>query len=296
MMRVLVAGSAGQVARALAEAPHRGFTVRSFGRPEFDLERRETVEAAFADFRPDVVINAAAYTAVDKAETEPDVAMRINADGPALLAELAAKADAPILHLSTDYVFSGDKASPYVESDPVGPASAYGRSKLEGERRVAAANPKHLILRTAWVHAPYGVNFVRTMLRLAETRPDLGVVADQHGAPTYAPDIAEGLLAIVARIAKGGSAPWGIYHMASSGSCVWADFAEHVFACSAAAGGPSAKVKRIPTVEYPTPARRPANSRLDCGRLRSEYGVALPDWRSGVDRCVARLLAQRRTT
>lgn len=295
-MRVLVAGSAGQVARALAEAPHRGFTVRTFGRPEFDLERHETVEAAITAFRPDVVINAAAYTAVDKAESEPDVAMRINAEGPGRLADLAAKTGAPILHLSTDYVFSGDKASPYVESDPVGPASAYGRSKLEGEQRVAAANPKHLILRTAWVHAPYGANFVRTMLRLAETRPELGVVADQHGAPTYAPDIAEGLLEIVARIASGGPAPWGVYHMAASGSCVWADFAEHVFAVSAAAGGPSAKVRRIPTAEYPTPARRPANSRLDCGKLRSDYGVALPDWRSGVDRCVASLLAQRRTT
>jgi dTDP-4-dehydrorhamnose reductase len=295
-MRVLVAGSAGQVARALAEAPDRGFTVRSFGRPDFDLQRRETVEAAFATFEPDVVINAAAYTAVDKAESEPDVAKRINTDGPALLAELAAKADAPILHLSTDYVFSGDKASPYVESDPVGPAGVYGRSKLEGERRVAAANPRHLILRTAWVHAPHGTNFVRTMLRLAETRAVLGVVADQHGSPTYAPDIAEGLLDIIARIASGGPATWGVYHMAASGACVWADFAEHVFARSAAAGGPSAKVNRISTAEYPTPARRPANSRLDCDRLRSDYGVALPDWRSGVDRCVTSLLAQWRMT
>lgn len=134
------------------------------------------------------------------------------------------------------------------------------------------------------------------MLRLAETRPELGVVADQHGAPTYAPDIAEGLLSIVSRIAERGVAPWGIYHLASSGACVWADFAGHVFACSAAAGGPSEKVKRISTAEYPTPARRPANSRLDCGKLRSDYGVALPDWRSGVYRCVARLLAQRRTS
>lgn len=295
-MRILVAGSTGQVAQALAEAPHRGFTVQTFGRPGFDMERRETVEAAFAGFRPDIVINAAAYTAVDKAESEPDAAMRINADGPALLAELAAQAGAPILHLSTDYVFSGDKTTPYVESDPVGPVGAYGRSKLEGERRVAAANPKHLILRTAWVHAPYGGNFVRTMLRLAETREEVSVVADQHGAPTYAPDIAGGLLSIVARIAEGGPTPWGVYHMASSGACVWADFAGHVFARSAVAGGPSAKVNRISTAEYPTPARRPANSRLDCSRLRSDYGVALPDWRTGVDRCVARLLQQRRAT
>lgn len=295
-MRVLVAGSAGQVAQALAEAPTRGFAVKTFGRPDFDLENRASIEAAFGAFRPDVVINAAAYTAVDKAESEPDVAMRINADGPALLAELAANAGAPILHLSTDYVFAGDKAAPYLETDPVAPASAYGRSKLEGERRVAAMNPKHLILRTAWVHAPYGANFVRTMLRLAESRPVLSVVSDQRGAPTYAPDIAEGLLDIVARIAAGRPTPWGVYHMASSGSCVWADFAEHVFARSAAAGGPSAKVNRIPTAEYPTPARRPANSQLDCGRLRSDYGVELPAWRSGVDRCVERLLESRRAT
>jgi dTDP-4-dehydrorhamnose reductase len=296
MMRVLVAGSSGQVARALAEAPNRGFTIKSFGRPDFDLERLETVESTFVGFRPDVVINAAAYTAVDKAEFEPGVAMRVNADGPGLLAELAANAGAPILHMSTDYVFAGDKASPYVESDPVGPVGSYGRSKLEGERRVAAANPNHLILRTAWVHAPYGTNFVRTMLRLAETRSELDVVADQHGAPTYGPDIAEGLLDIVARLAAGGPTPWGVYHMASSGPCVWADLAEHVFMRSAGAGGPFAKVNRISTSEYPTPARRPANSRLDCGKLRSEYGVALPDWRSGVDRCVARLLEQRRST
>jgi len=295
-MRILVAGSAGQVARALAESSHPGFTLKTFGRPELDLEKPETVKAAFNAFQPDIVINAAAYTAVDKAESEPEAAMRLNADAPALLAKLSAASGAPILHLSTDYVFAGDKTSPFVETDPVDPAGAYGHSKLEGERRVAATNPKHLVLRTSWVHAPYGSNFVRTMLRLAETRPELGVVADQQGAPTYAPDIADGLLQIVARIASGSSTPWGVYHMASGGSCVWAEFAEYVFARSAAVGGPSAKVNRITTDEYPTPARRPANSRLDCGKLRSDYGVALPDWRSGVDRCVARLLEQRRVT
>lgn len=293
-MRILVAGSAGQVARALSEATAPGFTLRTFGRPNFDLEKHETVQAVFDNFQPDIVINAAAYTAVDKAESEGEAAMRLNADAPALLAELSAARGAPILHLSTDYVFAGDKARPYVETDPVGPDSVYGHSKLEGERRVAAANPKHLILRTAWVHAPFGSNFVRTMLRLAETHSELGVVADQQGAPTYAPDIADGLLQITARLLSDGPTPWGVYHMASSGSCAWADFAEHLFAKSAAAGGPSARVIRIMTAEYPTPAKRPANSRLDCGKLRSDYGVALPNWQLGVDRCVTRLLEQRR--
>jgi dTDP-4-dehydrorhamnose reductase len=294
-MRVLVAGAAGQVAQALREAPDRGLTIRSFGRPEVDLQRRETVEAAFSTFQPDVVINAAAYTAVDKAEAEPDAAMRINAHGAELVAELAACAGAPIIHLSTDYVFPGTKTQPYVETDRVGPVGAYGRSKLEGERRVARANSRHLIVRTAWVHAPYGHNFVRTMLRLAQTHTEVSVVSDQHGAPTYAPDIAEGLLDILVRMASG-SAVWGVYHMASAGDCVWADVAEHVFAVSETLGGPSAKVRRIPSADYPTPARRPASSRLDCSRLRSDYGVGLPHWRSGIERCLGRLLEQGRVT
>jgi len=289
-VRILVAGCEGQVARALTEAARPDFVLKAFGRPDFDLEQPSTVEAAFADFRPDIVINAAAYTAVDKAESEPEAAFRLNSDGPELLARLAAQNHAAILHLSTDYVFAGDKATPYNESDPVSPSGVYGQSKLDGERRVAAANPKHLILRTAWVHAPYGANFVRTMLRLAQTRSEIGVVADQLGAPTYAPDIADGLLRIVGRIGHEGNRDWGVYHMASAGSCVWAEFAEHVFAQSAALGGPCAKVNRISTSDYPTPARRPANSQLDCAKLRLDHGVALPDWRSGVDRCVARLL------
>ena len=220
--------------------------------------------------------------------------MRINADGPAALAALSAERRVPIIHLSTDYVFAGDKTAPYVETDLVGPIGAYGRSKLEGELRVAASNPKHLILRTAWVHAPFGSNFVRTMLRLAETKAEINVVADQQGAPTFAPDIAQGLLEIVDRLGGGQTMKWGVYHMTSSGACTWADFAEYVFACSQKHGGPTATVNRISTDDYPTPARRPKNSRLDCTRLHSDYGVVLPNWRSGVDRCVAELLKQRR--
>jgi dTDP-4-dehydrorhamnose reductase len=289
-MRVLVAGSSGQVARALTEAGGNRFTLKAFGRPELDLERPDTVREAFKIFQPDIVINAAAYTAVDKAESEPDTAIRVNADGAGLLAELAAAAHSPIVHLSTDYVFAGDKGTPYSEADPVAPVSAYGRSKLQGELRVAAANPRHVILRTAWVHAPYGANFLRTMLRLADAKSEVDVVADQSGAPTYAPDIAYALLAIVSRLRDGSGTPWGVYHMTSTGSCVWADFAEYIFHKSAEAGGPFAKVNRITTAEYPTLVKRPANSCLDCSKLLSDFGVALPHWRSGVDRCIVRVL------
>ena len=290
MMRVLVAGSTGQVARALMEARGYDFSLKAIGRPDLDLEQPETVRNAFKAFQPDIVINAAAYTAVDKAESETDTAMRVNGIGAGLIAELAAASNAPIIHLSTDYVFGGDKPIPYLESDPVAPVSAYGRSKLEGELRVAAANPRHVILRTAWVHAPYGANFLRTMLRVASTRPEVGVVADQYGAPTYAPDIADGLMSIVSSFRDGPGTPWGTYHMTSAGSCTWADFAEYIFERSAAAGGPSAKVNRITSGEYPTLARRPANSCLDCSKLLVDYGIALPLWQSGADRCMAKLL------
>jgi dTDP-4-dehydrorhamnose reductase len=293
-MRVFVAGSRGQVARALVERAgmRHGVVVGAFGRPEFDLAAPSPAHAeTIAAFAPDVIVNAAAWTAVDKAESEEAAALRLNAEAPGELAAVADRLGVPFLHLSTDYVFAGDKPGPYVETDATGPLGAYGRTKLAGEQAVAAAAPRHLILRTAWVHSPWGANFVRTMLRLAETRDELGVVADQRGAPTYAPDIADALLDLSLRVAAH-DGPWGVYHLASAGECVWADFAERVFARSAALGGPSARVRRITTADYPTPARRPANSRLDCGRLLGQFGLALPDWTSGSDRCVERLIAK----
>ncbi|SUS06005.1 putative dTDP-4-dehydrorhamnose reductase [uncultured Defluviicoccus sp.] len=294
-MRIFVAGAAGQVARALEEsATATGRTLATFGRPGFDLTDSALVRTSLSAFAPDLVINAAAWTAVDRAETERDAAWALNATGPGQLSELCHGRRIPIIHLSTDYVFAGDKPEPYVETDPVAPSGVYAESKLAGERAVAAANPRHLILRTAWVHSAVGANFPKTMIRLAETRDEVGVVADQQGSPTYAPDIAGALLAVADRIGSDPTgADWGVYHLTSSGSCVWASFAERVFARTAPIGMPSARVRRITTAEFPTPVRRPANSRLDCSKLASRFGVTLPPWESGVDRCVERLAAER---
>lgn len=296
-MRLLVTGRDGQVARAVAE---RGAVARidvvALGRPTLDLLAPGGIADAIADARPDVVVNAAAYTAVDNAESEPDLAGRVNGEGAGAVALAAAQLGVPVLQLSTDYVFDGAANRPYREEDPTGPLGAYGRSKLDGERRVAAANPRHVILRTAWVYAPFGSNFVRTMLRLATTRDRVGVVADQRGCPTAALDIADAILAVATRIvADGGLTPslLGVFHMSGQGEASWADVAEAIFARAALRGGPSAAVDRITTAHYPTPARRPANSRLDGAKLAQAYGIVLPPWRVSLDACVDRLLADR---
>jgi dTDP-4-dehydrorhamnose reductase len=194
--------------------------------------------------------------------------------------------------LSTDYIFSGDSDRPYREDDPTAPGSAYGRSKLLGEIEVAAATPRHLILRTAWVYSPFGANFVRTMLRLAKTREAVGVVGDQHGSPTSAHDIVDAVVQICRNIAERDDAGlYGTFHMAGSGYTTWAGFAEAIFAASRLHGGPAAEVESISTTAYPTPAKRPANSRLDCTKLREVHGVMLPEWQRSAVTCVARLVA-----
>ena len=289
-MRLVVTGHEGQVATALAKTgAMQDVQVVRLGRPELDLERPETIAPALQAARPDVVVSAAAYTAVDQAEYEPQRARQVNAISPGVLAQVAAHLGVPIVHLSTDYVFDGTKPSPYVETDPTGPMTVYGATKLEGEQTVAAANPRHGIVRTAWVYAPYGKNFVRTMLRLAETREEVGVVADQFGCPSYAPDIAAGILQIAQTLVRGKGDP-GIYHMAGGGETSWAGFAAAVFEGSARRGGPAARVKPIASSDYPTPAARPANSRLDCNRLLTAYGVALPNWRRSLEHCLDILL------
>lgn len=292
---ILVAGRAGQVARALAAAAlPKGVEIVALGRPDLDLLDPASIIRAMDSLSPDVVINAAAYTAVDQAETDKAAAFALNADGAAFLAKAAAERGAPILHLSTDYVFDGSKSGPYVEADPVAPLGVYGASKLAGEQVVAACNPNHFILRTAWVYSPVGKNFVKTMLRLAETRDELGVVADQIGNPTSAADIAAGLVAMAQQITSdpSGAVP-GIYHMTAAGEARWADFAEAIFAASAALGGPSARVNRIGSSEFPTPVKRPANSRLDCSSLSAAFGVTLPAWQRSTQICVKELIETR---
>jgi dTDP-4-dehydrorhamnose reductase len=298
-MRIVVTGEAGQVVRALAErAPASGVEVVPVGRPRLDLAVAETIAPALAAARPDVIVNAAAYTAVDQAESEPGLAHKVNGDGAGVVAAAAAKLGVSVIQLSTDYVFDGAKPTPYVESDPVGPVGAYGASKLAGERAVAAATPNHAIVRTAWVYAARGKNFVRTMLRLAATRPEISVVADQQGCPSYAPDIADAVIAMARHLrAEPDRAELrGTFNLCGAGSTDWASFAEAIFAESARRGGPSAAVRRIATQDYPTPARRPANSRLDCGKLARLHGVAMPHWRDALSRCMDQIILDGKLT
>ncbi|MDP3319328.1 MAG: dTDP-4-dehydrorhamnose reductase [Bosea sp. (in: a-proteobacteria)] len=294
-MRVVVTGREGQVARALAErAAAAGATVIAVGRPELDLERPQTIAPALAVARPDIVINAAAHTAVDLAESEEARAFAINAIGAGAVATAAAALGVPVIQISTDYVFEGAAPRPYGEADATGPVSAYGRSKLAGEQAVAAATPDHVILRTAWVYAPFGRNFVRTMLRLGEEREEVSVVSDQIGCPTSALDIADGALAVARNLLQAPTQPAlrGLFHMAARGETDWAGFAQAIFAEAEAFGRRPVTVRRIATRDYPTPARRPANSRLDGTKLETEHGVRLPPWQGSLATCVARLLQQ----
>lgn len=292
-MKVLVTGAQGQLARSLSEAARRrGDAIGAVGRPDFDLADPASIERAIARAAPDIVVSAGAYTAVDKAESEAAVAHAVNGAGPGAVASACAKAGIPVIHISTDYVFDGRKAEPYLESDPTGPLNVYGRSKLEGERQVAANCTRHIIVRTSWVYSPFGHNFVKTMLRLAQTRPEIGVVDDQVGNPTYAPHLAQAVLAIADRVVAGPERDRlaGIYNATGHGAATWFGFAEEVFRCSRSLGGPSARVRPIATVEYPTPAARPASSRLDCTKLQRAFGIGLPPWEVGVRDCVARLV------
>jgi dTDP-4-dehydrorhamnose reductase len=293
-MKILVTGREGQVARSLTElAVARRLPLIARGRPELDLTAPASIEQALDGERPAIVINAAAYTAVDKAEQDASTAIAVNSYGASLLATLCAERAIPVVHLSTDYVYDGSKAAPYVETDPVAPLGVYGQSKLDGERAVIAANPQHIVLRTAWVYSPFGHNFLKTMLRLAETRPELGVVADQVGNPTYAPHLAGAILDIVAALEQRPDTErrWGLYHAAGSGEASWHQFACEIFARDQEYGGKQPLVKPITTADYPTPARRPANSRLDCHKLLQAFGVRLPAWQDGVRECLARLHA-----
>ncbi len=291
-MRIAVTGQSGQVVLAMRERAPEGVTVLALGRPGLDLARLETIAPALAAARPDVVVNAAAFTAVDLAETEEASASLVNGAAAGEVAKAAAALGVPVIQISTDYVFAGDLDRPYRETDPVAPLSAYGRSKLAGERAVAAATDNHAILRTAWVYSPFGRNFVRTMLRLAETRDEVGVVADQAGCPTSAFDIADAVFAVARNLAANPQAGQmrGVFHMAAKGEAVWADVAEAIFAERERHGGKPVAVRRIATSDYPTPARRPANSRLDGSKLLQLHGVELPQWRASLASCVQRLL------
>jgi len=291
-VRLVVTGREGQVVSSLLEAGQlAGVDVIAIGRPQLDLANPDTVIEAIAAARPDVVVSAAAYTAVDQAEDEPDLAFRVNAVGAGKVAQAAARLGVPVIHLSTDYVFDGSASGSYVETDATAPASVYGATKLAGEQAVAAANPRNLILRTAWVYSPFGKNFVKTMLRLAADRDEISVVADQWGNPTSALDIADAILHAAATLHRDKDfAAFGIYHLAGTGEANWSGFARHILDTSRVSGGPSARVRDITTTDYPTKARRPANSRLSSAKFASAFGWSAPDWRLSTEAVVRRVL------
>lgn len=275
-MKLLVFGQSGQVARELARRMPAGVTARFLGRAEADLATPPSVAAAIAAHPCDAVINAAAWTAVDKAETEEAAARLVNGDSPAAMAHACAEKGIPLLHISTDYVFDGKGDTPFAPDHPTAPLNAYGRTKLAGEEAIRASGARHLILRTSWVVSAHGTNFVKTMLRLGAERPSLNVVADQHGAPTTAADIADAL--ILSASALCANVPGGTHHFASTPDTTWADFARAVMA---GAGLPCA-INDIPSSAYPTPAARPLNSRLDCSAFTRDFGIPRPDWRAGM--------------
>lgn len=293
---ILVIGRDGQVARSLDETlSASGYHVVQIGRPETDLRNPSSVSEAIRAAQPDFIVNAAAYTAVDQAEVEPETAFAINAAGAQSAAEAASEIGAPIIHFSTDYVFDGSKGVPYVETDAVSPLGVYGESKLAGESLVAEANPKHIILRTAWVFSPFGSNFVKTMLRLSRERPEINVVDDQRGSPTYAPDLATTVCQIISRLRTLSPSPecFGTFHATNSGETSWYGFARAIIDGAARRGGPQAIVRPIPTSAFPTKAHRPAYSVLSNDKLSHVYGIKLRPWPDALSEALDRIIGAR---
>jgi len=295
-MRLVISGWHGQLARALTDAALSASDVAAVavGRPALDVRDPRSIERAFADITPDLVINTAAYTAVDDAESEPEKAFVLNRDGARQFAAAAARRNVPIIHLSTHYVFDGKKTEPYVETDATVPETVYGRSKLDGENAVRDANPHHVILRSGWVFSATGRNFFTRVCELTTCKnAPLEMVCDQRGNPTYAPDLAQAILAIARQIiARGSDEPvWGTYHVAAGGTASWYDTAREIVRRLGEAGRPVIDVHPITTVEYPTKAKRPANGTLDCAKLERTFGCRLPAWQDGIAACMARRLA-----
>jgi len=291
LKKIMITGAYGQVGFCLTQqAQANGWDVLAIDRDKLDITHPQVVNALVKEFQPNVIINAAAHTAVDKAETEINASYVINRDGPKYLAEAAASVGAVILHISTDYVFAGDKDGIYTESDPVAPQGVYGASKLAGEQEVATANDKHIILRTAWVFGEHGNNFVKTMLRLGSQRDQLGIVADQFGGPTYAGDIAVALLVIAEKaVAAPTTVSWGIYHFSGEPHVNWHRFAQAIFdkAVEQQLLDKSPHLNALTTADYPTLAKRPANSRLDCRKIFNEFGIQPSDWHKALENIAA---------
>ncbi len=295
---IAVIGKTGQLAEALQRlAAERGTALIAGGRPQVDLVSNASLQALLDKTEPGVVINAAAYTAVDKAEDDRDAAFALNATGPGQLAALCAKAAIPLIHVSTDYVFDGTKTTPYLVGDRANPKSVYGASKAAGEEAIRAAQPHHAIVRTAWVYGQAGGNFVKTMLRLGAERDELRVVADQIGQPTFADDLASGLLAIADRMqaepqASPDSEIFGTFHLTGAGETSWHGFASEIFRLAREHGHKTPNVLPIPATDYPLPAARPAYSVLDCSRTQSVFGINRPEWTAALARAIPGILAR----
>lgn len=286
-MKILLTGSQGQVGYYLEQQlKETSWTLLACSRKELDISDGDAVRIVVQDFMPDIIVNAAAYTAVDRAESEPELAFRVNAEGSSNLAKAAQQVGAALLHISTDYVFSGDKVGKYTETDLVAPNGVYGASKLAGEAAVIENCSRHIILRTAWVFGEHGQNFVKTMLRIGREREQLGIVADQFGGPTFAGDIAKALIKIAAQIEADQDICWGVYHYSGLPHVSWHQFAETIFQQAESQGVIERQpvLSAIDTSAYPTPAKRPANSKLDTRKVGQVFGVEAGDWLKALQR------------
>lgn len=279
-MRILVTGSNGQLGWELcSQGSLHGFQVIPCDLPELDITKKSEVNRVIHESKASLVVNAAAYTAVDQAESEPDSAFRVNRDGPTHLAKACQKENIPLVHISTDYVFDGSKRGAYIETDEISPIGVYGKSKAAGEEKIRTGIEEHIIVRTSWLYSTHGQNFVKTMLRLGAEREVLRVVADQHGCPTYTGDLAEAILAIAKQVGEGRPVPWGTYHYCGKGASTWHEFAEAVFQFARQYEPLAVKhVEAISTSEYPTPAKRPANSVLGCTLIEKAFGLTPKPW------------------
>ncbi len=286
-LKILISGKTGQVAVELQKHLAGLGELIVLGRDVLDLSQPDQIRAQVRAHKPDLLIIAAAHTAVDQAENEPELAFTINAIAPGVFAEEAAAQGIPLIHYSTDYVFDGRKPAPYTEDDATNPLGVYGKSKLAGELAIAASGAQHLILRTSWVYSTHGKNFLLTMQRLLQERSELRVVADQIGAPTWAGTIAQSTRALIERWQSGDAAAWGTYHLTASGETSWFGFTQAIAGHLTAQGKACATLEPIPASAYPTPAARPQNSRLDCSKLAREWGVAQPDWEAALSACLA---------
>ncbi len=286
-LKILITGQHGQVSRELQQRLQGLGELVVLGRDQLDLANPEQIRQQVRSHRPGLIINAAAHTAVDQAENEPDIAFAINATAPGILAEEAKALGIPLIHYSTDYVFDGSKPAPYTEDDAPNPLGVYGKSKLAGEQAIAAVGGQYLVLRTSWVYSSHGKNFLLTMQRLLQEKPQMRIVADQIGAPTWAGTIANSTRALIERWQAGQAGDWGVYHLTAQGETSWLGFAQAIGEHLLAEGKACAELEGIPASDYPTPAKRPLNSRLDCSRLQQQWQVGQPQWREALRECLA---------